>query len=441
YGAIALNDSTSNSGQPYRIAFDDSISAGRMVVFDLVLNGSGGYQDTLPLYLRVGAKQEGDHFTHTAGQVQFTVSNYGIYGLGQGSASDSGGVGFIYLPDNQSYLYEMAFMIASDSDHVSDAARNMLPYSNDIDLQVAPGGGLKAYAPSFYAEERTISVFNDNGSCQPLGVEIRQSTFAYKEDIEDQFVIMAYEVKNTSDSSLSGLRVALYADWDFPYGADMVGFDGDLDLGYMYANDGSAIRGIAVLNSEGTASYRSIDGAAWTRDGFAKSEKWQFMSEGFVDTASVYAKDHSHLIATGPFDLAPGQVDTAAFAIIGVDSLAEFDVVVPRAVLRFNDFMVSAENPQDPGGIPDKFELFANYPNPFNPATTIEFALDKQQAVRLEVFNILGRKVATLVDDVLDAGYHKVVWDSSAEKVSSGVYFYRLKGENQAVSRKMLLLK
>ncbi|MBD3381136.1 MAG: S8 family serine peptidase, partial [candidate division Zixibacteria bacterium] len=46
YGAIALNDSTSNSGQPYRIAFDDSISAGRMVVFDLVLNGSGGYQDT-----------------------------------------------------------------------------------------------------------------------------------------------------------------------------------------------------------------------------------------------------------------------------------------------------------------------------------------------------------------------------------------------------------
>ena len=149
----------------------------------------------------------------------------------------------------------------------------------------------------------------------------------------------------------------------------------------------------------------------------------------------------SDLIATGPFDLAPGQVDTAAFAIIGVDSLAEFDVVVPRAVLRFNDFMVSAENPQDPGGIPDKFELFANYPNPFNPATTIEFALDKQQAVRLEVFNILGRKVTTLVDQVLDAGYHKVVWDSSAEKVSSGVYFYRLKGENQTVSRKMLLLK
>ena len=89
--------------------------------------------------------------------------------------------------------------------------------------------------------------------------------------------------------------------------------------------------------------------------------------------------------------------------------------------------------------IPTEWALNQNYPNPFNPVTQIAFALPKDSRVRLEVFNILGQKVTTLVDDNLTAGYHNVSWNADEE--ASGIYFYRLKTEEFTQTRKMTLLK
>ena len=74
--------------------------------------------------------------------------------------------------------------------------------------------------------------------------------------------------------------------------------------------------------------------------------------------------------------------------------------------------------------IPSVFELKNNYPNPFNPSTTIVFGLPEASVVTIEVFNTLGQKVATLINNEMDAGYHDFIWDAS--RVSSGVYFYRM---------------
>lgn len=94
--------------------------------------------------------------------------------------------------------------------------------------------------------------------------------------------------------------------------------------------------------------------------------------------------------------------------------------------------------------LPQTFSLHPNYPNPFNPATTISFDLPQAAQVRLEIFNILGRRVATLVDGEMPAGAHMVEWNSrneSGERVSSGVYFYRVIAGDDVLSKKMLLLK
>ncbi|MEW5794839.1 MAG: T9SS type A sorting domain-containing protein [Candidatus Zixiibacteriota bacterium] len=88
---------------------------------------------------------------------------------------------------------------------------------------------------------------------------------------------------------------------------------------------------------------------------------------------------------------------------------------------------------------PATFALDQNYPNPFNPVTEIGFALPTADDVTLEVFNVLGQKVATLVDGRVEAGAHRVTWDGSDQ--SSGVYFYRLTAGKQVLSKKMLLLK
>jgi fibronectin type 3 domain-containing protein len=94
--------------------------------------------------------------------------------------------------------------------------------------------------------------------------------------------------------------------------------------------------------------------------------------------------------------------------------------------------------------LPDEYILYQNYPNPFNPATTIRFGLPQKSDVRLEIFDILGRQVAILGDEPMEAGYHEIVWDSrnrSGGEVSSGVYFYRLKAGEFNSIKKMLILK
>lgn len=90
-----------------------------------------------------------------------------------------------------------------------------------------------------------------------------------------------------------------------------------------------------------------------------------------------------------------------------------------------------------------KTALRRNYPNPFNPETSIEFALQKEQHVKLEVYNIAGQLVKILLDDVLPAGEHSTVWNSGSSNhgVSSGMYFYRMTTKDYTATRKMILLK
>jgi len=89
--------------------------------------------------------------------------------------------------------------------------------------------------------------------------------------------------------------------------------------------------------------------------------------------------------------------------------------------------------------LPTEFSLSQNFPNPFNPVTEISFALPNASDVKLEIFNIMGQRVAVLAEGPLEAGYHSVIWDGN--RVASGVYFYRLDAGDFVETKKMVLLK
>ena len=89
--------------------------------------------------------------------------------------------------------------------------------------------------------------------------------------------------------------------------------------------------------------------------------------------------------------------------------------------------------------VPLSYTLAQNYPNPFNPVTSIAFGTPEDTKVMLNVFNILGQKVAELVNEELPAGYHKVIWDS--KNVASGIYFYRIEADNFAMTKRMVVTK
>ena len=91
-----------------------------------------------------------------------------------------------------------------------------------------------------------------------------------------------------------------------------------------------------------------------------------------------------------------------------------------------------------------KIRSFANCPNPFNPQTQIEFSLAEASQVSLVIYNLLGQRVLTLLDETLPAGKHVTFWndeDESGQKVASGIYFYRLQTSEFNEVRKMVWMK
>jgi hypothetical protein len=99
----------------------------------------------------------------------------------------------------------------------------------------------------------------------------------------------------------------------------------------------------------------------------------------------------------------------------------------------------------DDENLPESNSSLSNYPNPFNPTTTIEFSIQNNSKVELSIFNIKGQKIITLANDVYANGTHSVIWngdDKSGKIVSSGIYFYKLQvnGKMEAM-KKCLLLK
>ena len=114
-----------------------------------------------------------------------------------------------------------------------------------------------------------------------------------------------------------------------------------------------------------------------------------------------------------------------------------------RAVRCVNDIPVGID---EHGGAerPDAFNLTQNYPNPFNPATVIEYSVPSRTDVTIEIFNVLGQKVRTLVNESKAAGLYWIEWNGSDEagySVSTGVYLYRFYAGDVVQTKKMLLIK
>ncbi|KPK99737.1 MAG: hypothetical protein AMJ91_06530 [candidate division Zixibacteria bacterium SM23_73_3] len=102
------------------------------------------------------------------------------------------------------------------------------------------------------------------------------------------------------------------------------------------------------------------------------------------------------------------------------------------------------EEEGEPGALPSEFSLHNNYPNPFNPETVIGYSIPRACHVRLEIFNVLGQKIRTLVDEEQTAGKNEVMWDGedeSGNQVASGVYFYKLEAKDFTQTKKMVLIR
>jgi hypothetical protein len=129
---------------------------------------------------------------------------------------------------------------------------------------------------------------------------------------------------------------------------------------------------------------------------------------------------------------------TAAYA----GSYGDAESIESEKAYGSTDNVTGAED--DSPAIPKEFFLSQNYPNPFNPFTTLSYGLPNDTDVRIDIFNILGQRVITLVDEYQTAGYKSVLWDgndATGNNVSTGIYFYTIEAGDYRASKKMLLIK
>ncbi len=450
FGTIAYND-TARSQIPFSALVGDTVTSGTILTVDLNLTGSPGYSKTVILNIRVGDIPRAGYFTHNTGALQFTVSNLGQFGFANGSVAPLGYSGFRYLDPGSNDLREAALMFATDSDHVSDAARNLVQ-EPDNDFAVSPSGDLIPSIPSLKADQETYSLINDSKAENPIGLEIEQKTYSWTDSPDEGFVILQYAVTNANDTAISNLYAGLFFDWDINYGSynhyyNGGGYSASENLGYMYLlgeNDvKSHYRGIAVLNPEGVASLKIRQNPGGSQLPLYWSERDKFAAlTGDISLPSYNIGDFSEIISTGPFTLAPGQSDTAVFAVLGADSLNELKNFAVRAN---NQYYNATDIPYANNSLlPAAFQLEQNYPNPFNPATAISFSIPNKSRVKLSIYNILGEKIIDLVDREMTAGNYRIEWDGKArggESLASGIYLYRLSAAGTSVTKKMLMLK
>ncbi len=140
----------------------------------------------------------------------------------------------------------------------------------------------------------------------------------------------------------------------------------------------------------------------------------------------------------------------------GVNGLRWYNFADPNyssgATPSFNNLLLTAtiasisvvDVEKQPNIVPATYQLFDNYPNPFNPSTSIRYSVPVQSRIRLRVFDLIGREVASLVDEQQAPGNYAVNWhgtDNAGVPLSTGVYFYRLESAGQQLTKKMILLK
>lgn len=170
-------------------------------------------------------------------------------------------------------------------------------------------------------------------------------------------------------------------------------------------------------------AFSAYDGQPMRQLARWDGETWNEISPGTENSGTIFSLFvHNEILwIGGEFRNAGGRYTT---------SLAAWKID-PSGTVNIND--------ENGTGAPSTFLVADNYPNPFNPSTTIRFSIPEASPVTLEVFDLLGRRISLLADRELAAGSHQAVWNASG--FTSGVYLYRITSGSQTVTGKMMLMK
>jgi hypothetical protein len=208
-------------------------------------------------------------------------------------------------------------------------------------------------------------------------------------------------------------------------------------MGHEWGND---TLGVAVYNVAGHSHFTASDGPCWlVASVYMSGDTLSNVYLWVTPDPNGIAPDTSAADAKGNWNLVNGFNRVAVhFGGEGVGMTMAVDEI------RLGETWADVSSPvtaveEKEYGRPAKYALSQNYPNPFNPSTRISFSIQEAGFVKLIVYNLLGQRISTLVDENLEGGTYERIFDAS--RLPSGIYFYKLEAGHTTLVKKMMVLK
>ncbi len=313
-GSIPEGSTIRNTTNPFEILLSASLPIDQKIEITVTFS-DGDYEDfqlisfVIPSYLDVNENN-----------IITSITSAGRIGYGN-SSEQTNGSGFIY--DEESILFEMGLIMGS-----SDAAifNNVRSVNNTYDQDFTASDKIAKHTPGERSYSEITGSFRNSLEVSTASLAVSYRSLVWKHEPFRNFVILEYKIKNTSLSVIPDFYFGVFADWDIALGggSDQASWDSDTRLGYVFPATPMSLpqAGIQALN--GNAHYYAIDNDQTIPgnpfgiyDGFTDGEKFQSISSGLtkIQAGGASGSDVSHVVATGPYTIDPGQEVTLAFAL------------------------------------------------------------------------------------------------------------------------------
>ena len=366
-----------------------------------------------------------------------TVTSRGSIGFDTDEVKN--GCGFKYPRTDTSCFNIASFCLANSPDYVVDRFHNTAPGGIDNDWQMTES--LYTYVPIWNSRQLLSGAFSDAGHPGSRDVSVTQYALGTSDSGYDNFVVLLYDLVNAGSSSLNGLYSGILADFD------VVATDRFHDVCHTssvlrtaYARNvgiPDRVAGVKLLYPSVSSHEAVIDHSVYVYpdSGLTEDMKYRILSGSLGVPSSDRPYNWSVSVSTGPFDLACGDTQRLAFAVIGASDSAAY-LQACEACQQWFDNNSGVLEPSSPASSSDPLSLSVA-PNPFVRAVTIRLSEAVRGPVSVRAFNTAGRMVADVYRGTPEPG-QMVSW--LPRNLPAGVYVLKLEAEGRSQTRSVTLL-
>ena len=449
-GYITMTDSTSSygsipdgdtaRGDAYVVTASGGTPGGTRINFTVhVTSDEGSWDPTFELVVGSPPTPGAVVMDHDTGYCKLTVSCLGGIGFTEPPALDLGS-GFSYPKASASQLFYSSFLLGNGASYIADRFYSQ-PASSGVNEDFGIVDSLRPVVPPGSGDEHFRCVMDDDGHPSSKDIQVTQHSHMCADPGYDDFIILAYDIKNNGGSAVNGLYAGIASDFDI--GSDPTtntAFSNEAKR-FSYMRQSSSANpsvGMKILDPPSFANLTAVDHARYVYPDscVTDNQKYRILNGEISLRNSNRPYDWSVAVSAGPFDLPAGATQRVAFAYLGGNSAASFEENADSAQSWYDNnaavFEPPEPRPREQAGITCS-------PNPFTRAVNVRCQVPVAGRVKVEVFDISGRTVATLLDGDVAAGRINTEWKPG--EVANGVYLVKVSLSGSTLTEKLMLLR